>query len=251
MFAKILPLWWTTEYYYHLPPPISLYSPLVSPFSHMFPHFPPFFLWQREVEWVTGVPPWAGSQGPWVAGAGHGPNGGSLSNVVLKACGAHTHVPGQPQVMMDSAMGTYSLSVASLYRGEWEEKWLILNDCQRGEICVLLNAEDFGKLRSEDPGQGDSALEVPQKPPNDFTPAAEESALPDGPMGVNPAAVAGAAGVPAAVPGAAGVPAAMPGGTTNIGNINISNNINVINNVIQAPEKPSVPQQVNPSRIRS
>ena len=73
VFPKILPLWWTTEYFFHLPPPMSLYFPLVSPFPPMFPHppppfpdFAPFFFWQREgkFERVTGVPPWAGNQGP-------------------------------------------------------------------------------------------------------------------------------------------------------------------------------------------
>ena len=38
-FAKFLPPWWTTEYFYYLPPPISLHFPLLSPIS---PHFPPF-----------------------------------------------------------------------------------------------------------------------------------------------------------------------------------------------------------------
>jgi Ca2+-dependent lipid-binding protein len=58
-------------------------------------------------------------------------------------------------IMGDDPMGWAKCSVSNLYRGEKTEKVLILNDCKYGagvpELTVMLEATDFGKLRSEDP----------------------------------------------------------------------------------------------------
>ena len=71
------------------------------------------------------------------------------------------------------------MSVASLYRGEWADKWVLLNEHKGcGELNVMLQPEDFGKLRSED--------EDPPQPD-----AQEEEAPAAGPIAVAaPAAVA-------------------------------------------------------------
>eukprot|EP00670_Eutreptiella_braarudii_P018441 CAMPEP_0174353288 /NCGR_PEP_ID=MMETSP0811_2-20130205/14081_1 /TAXON_ID=73025 ORGANISM="Eutreptiella gymnastica-like, Strain CCMP1594" /NCGR_SAMPLE_ID=MMETSP0811_2 /ASSEMBLY_ACC=CAM_ASM_000667 /LENGTH=238 /DNA_ID=CAMNT_0015483725 /DNA_START=22 /DNA_END=736 /DNA_ORIENTATION=- len=130
------------------------------------------------------------------------------------------------EVLIDKSYGKYSMSVASLYRGEWADKWVLLNEHKGcGELNVMLQPEDFGKLRSED--------EDPPQPD-----AQEEEAPAAGPIAVAaPAAVAEPVGFnPAPESAAVEVQPAV-----NVGNINVTNVTNIVNNT--QPSPPPAQQQ--------